>query len=67
MSEEHKHPTLAQLGSQIIAALSPQFLMLILLNILFMVFQYWYIDGRAVHSMTIMDTLLKACLKDRSP
>jgi hypothetical protein len=65
MSDEHKHPTLAQLGSQIIAALSPPFLMLILLNILFIGILFWFVDARAQHSMAVINQLLHACLKDQ--
>ena len=68
--EEQKHGIISavtHVGSQVIAALQPQFLALILVNIMFMGVFIWYIDGRARHSVEIIKTLLDSCLKNNRP
>jgi hypothetical protein len=52
----------ARLASQAIHALSPQFLALIIVNMIFIGMLFWYIEGRAQHTMTIVNQLLQACL-----
>jgi hypothetical protein len=55
--------TISRLGSQAIRALTPQFLALILLNMLFFAVLFWYLDARAKHSVEVINQLLTSCLK----
>jgi hypothetical protein len=55
----------ARLGSRVIHALAPQFLALILLNIVFLGLLVWYIDARADHAAAVMKQLLDTCLQRR--
>lgn len=63
------HTTVVQaglkLGTSVVSNLSPQFLTLILVNLLFMAVLYWYIGARAQHTAALIDKLLTACLQAR--
>jgi hypothetical protein len=51
-----------KLGAQVIHALTPQFLALVLVNIVFMGLFVWYIGARADHAAVVMQRLLDECL-----
>jgi hypothetical protein len=61
------HTTVIQagikLGSHVVTSLAPQFLALILVNVLFIGALFWYVDARAKHSVDIIEHLLAQCLK----
>jgi hypothetical protein len=57
--------TISKLAEQAISALTPQFLAVIILNILFIGILFWFVDQRAQHSMAVINQLLHACLKDQ--
>lgn len=52
-----------KLGAQVIRALTPQFLALVLINIAFMAMFVWYIGARAEHATVVMQRLLDECLR----
>ena len=52
-----------KLGSGIISALSPNFLALICINVLFLASLYWFVDARARHTAELVQRLLTACLQ----
>jgi hypothetical protein len=54
--------TAHKLGAQVIRALTPQFLALVLVNIAFMGMFVWYIGARAEHATVVMQRLLDECL-----
>jgi len=62
------HTTVVQagikLGSAVVNSLAPQFLALILLNVLMLGLLYWFIDGRARHTAELLQRLLTACLQN---
>jgi len=55
--------TLSKLGSSIVVSLGPQYLALILMNIMFMGLLIWFVDKRAQHTSAIMQQLLDTCLQ----
>jgi hypothetical protein len=61
------HTTVVQagikLGSTVVTALSPNFLALICINILFLGTLYWFVDARARHTSELLQQLLTVCLK----
>jgi hypothetical protein len=54
--------SLANVGTQILASLTPQLLAIILLNIVFIGLFIWFIDARANHTVMVMQQLLDACI-----
>jgi len=54
--------SLANVGTQIVASLTPQLLAIILLNIVFIGLFIWFIDARANHTVMVMQQLLDACM-----
>jgi hypothetical protein len=65
--EEQKHgiiSAVAHVGSQVVHALQPQFLALVLVNLMFMGAFVWFIDSRARHTVEIIEALLESCLKN---
>ena len=56
-----------QLGAHVVRALAPQFLALLVVNVLFLMALWWFVDARAVHSMEVINRLLNACLEHRAP
>jgi hypothetical protein len=60
------HTTVVQaaikLGGQVAHSLAPQFLALILVNILFLGILFWFVDARAKHTADVLNRLLSACL-----
>ena len=55
--------SLTQVGTQIVSSLTPQLLVLILLNIMFIMLFIWFISVRADHTTAIMQQLLDNCLQ----
>ena len=55
--------SLTQVGTQIVSSLTPQLLVLILLNLMFIALLFWFIGARAEHSAAIMQQLLDSCLQ----
>jgi len=53
-----------KLGHGVINALSPNFLALLLINVLFLGTLYWYVDARARHTAELVEKLLNACLQN---
>jgi len=51
-----------KLSSQLISAMTPQFLALVVVNIAFLGLFIWYIGARADHAASIMQQLLDNCL-----
>jgi len=51
-----------KLSAQLISALTPQFLALVLVNIAFLGLFIWYIGARADHAAAVMQQLLDTCL-----
>lgn len=50
-----------QLGGVAVRALAPQFLALVLLNALFLVLLFWFVDGRARHTAALIAQLMASC------
>ena len=50
------------LGSQLVRSLAPQFLALVILNVLILAGLGWFIDARARHTAAVLNQLLTACL-----
>jgi hypothetical protein len=63
----NSHTTVVQaaikLGQSVTHGLGPQFLALVLVNIVFMGAFVWYVDARARHSVVIIERLLASCLQ----
>jgi hypothetical protein len=51
-----------RLGSQVVHSLAPQFLALIIVNMLALGFLFWFVDARARHTAEVLHQLLQACL-----
>lgn len=51
-----------QLGGKIVAALPAPFLMLCLINAVFIAALLWFLDARGKHTAELMDHLLTACV-----
>ena len=52
-----------KLAGQVTHGLGPQFLALILVNILFLAALFWFVDGRARHTAALINQLLATCLQ----
>jgi hypothetical protein len=62
------HTTIIQagvkLGSQIVHSIGPpQFIALILLNVIFIGMLFWFVDGRARHTAEMISQLMSKCLR----
>jgi len=55
--------SLTQVGTQIVSSLTPQLLVLILLNLVFIALLFWFISARAEHTAVVMQQLLDSCLQ----
>jgi hypothetical protein len=51
-----------RLGSQVVHALAPQFLSLLLVNVMVLGVLFWFVDARARHTAQVLNQLLTACL-----
>lgn len=66
-------PSLVQAGasiaSQLVRSLAPQFLALVIVNVIFLAALFWFVDARAEHTASVLNQLLSACLqqKDKAP
>jgi hypothetical protein len=60
------HTTVVQaaikLGGQAAHTLGPQFLALVLCNVMALGFLAWFVDARAKHTADVLNQLLSACL-----
>lgn len=66
------HTTVIQagikLGSHVVSSLAPQFLALVIVNMLFLAALFWFVDARANHTAAVLNQLLQACLQQgKSP
>lgn len=52
----------SKLGNTVVRSLAPQFLALVLINVMFMGVFVWYLDTRANHAAEVIRQLLAACL-----
>ncbi len=63
------HTTIVQagikLGQSVVHGLAPQFLALIIVNVLFLAGLFWFVDARATHTASVLDQLLRACLANQ--
>ena len=63
----HGHTTIisagVKLGNTVLQSLSPNFLALLILNVLMLGVLYWFVDARARHTVEIVNKLLAACLQ----
>jgi hypothetical protein len=63
------HTTIVQagikLGSQVVQGLRPEFLALLLVNVLLMGAFIWFVDARAKHFALVFNQLLTSCLQTR--
>lgn len=55
-----------KLGSSIVNALTPQYLALIILNVLSLFLLYWFVDSRAKHTVELINRLLESCLQTKA-
>ena len=53
-----------KLGHGVVNALSPNFLALILINVLFLGTLYWFVDGRARHTAELLQQMMSVCLQN---
>jgi hypothetical protein len=53
------------IGKQILSGLPPQFLALVVVNVLFLGGLFWFIDARANHTAEVLNQLLSACLSNQ--
>ncbi len=60
---------LSSLSEKLVSALPPQFLALVVINVLFLGGLFWFVDARATHTAAVLNQLLSACLqqKDKTP
>jgi hypothetical protein len=60
------HTTVVQaaikLGQSVTHGLGPQFLALVLCNVMALGFLAWFVDARARHTAEVLNQLLQACL-----
>jgi hypothetical protein len=60
------HTTVVQaaikLGQSVTHGLGPQFLALVLCNVMALGFLAWFVDARARHTADVLNQLLSACL-----
>ncbi len=60
------HTTVVQaaikLGQSVTHGLGPQFLALVLCNVMALGFLAWFVDARAKHTADVLNQLLSACL-----
>lgn len=54
-----------KLGQSVVHSLAPQFLALIICNVLALGFLAWFVDARARHTASVLNQLLQACLKSQ--
>jgi low temperature requirement protein LtrA len=54
-----------KLGNSIVNALTPQYLALIILNMLSLFLLYWFVDARAKHTVEVINRLLATCLQNK--
>ena len=54
---------LSSLSERVIAELPSQFLALIIVNAVFLIGLFWFVDARANHTAAVLNQLLQACLK----
>jgi hypothetical protein len=63
------HTTIVQagikLGQSVVGGLGPQFLALIIVNVLFLAGLFWFVDARATHTASVLNQLLQACLANQ--
>jgi hypothetical protein len=57
--------TISKLAEQAISVLTPQFLAVIILNIIFIGILFWFVDARAIHTAAVMQQLMDACLRSK--
>jgi hypothetical protein len=53
-----------RLAGQVTHSLAPQFLALILVNLMFLGGLFWFVDARATHTAAVLNQLLSACLEE---
>jgi hypothetical protein len=53
---------LSSLSEKVVSALPPQFLALVIVNVLFLGALFWFVDARAKHTADVLNQLLQACL-----
>jgi hypothetical protein len=62
----HGHTTIisagVKLGNTVLQSLSPNFLALLILNVLMLGLLYWFVDARARYTVELLNKLLAACL-----
>ena len=60
--------TVIKLGSQLVSSIGPpQFIVLIVLNVILLGFLYWFVSARAQHTADILNQLFSKCLGVRVP
>jgi hypothetical protein len=67
-NNNNSHQTIIQagvkLGSQIVHSIGPpQFIALIILNVIFIGMLFWFVDGRARHTSEMISQLMTKCLR----
>jgi hypothetical protein len=55
----------SRIAHHVIAALSPQFLALIIINMMFLGVFVWHVDARADHTVDVIQQLLNSCLEKK--
>jgi len=53
----------SRVGSQMVHSLAPQFIAMLLANVVFMGAFVWYVNQRAEHSVDVITRLLDNCLR----
>jgi len=56
---------LSSLSEKLVGALPPQFLALVVINVLFLGALFWFIDARANHAAEVLNQLLSSCLSNQ--
>jgi len=55
-----------KLGSQLVNSIGPpQFIVLIVLNVILLGFLYWFVSARAEHTADILNQLMSTCLREK--
>lgn len=67
MSDAPKpHTTVVQagikLGQSVIHRLSPQFIAVIVINAMFLLLLFWFLDARATSTASVLNQLLQSCM-----
>jgi len=57
--------TIIKLGSSIVNALTPQYLALIIVNVVSLFLLYWFVDARAKYTVDLINKLLAQCLQNK--